>query len=151
MPVVFQKEPIDPQLAVPSILLASDRERLDSSLHDALRKEGFQVHFAGDYSGLENHLHRQAFDMVLLEVTGAHAVESAVATALRVKRAKADQFVGYLADTTLDASGLAGDGIFPRSAARLPQAIRTFLTDEASANPTSGDSQSSETAKRARL
>lgn len=140
MPVAFQQEPFGQLVSCPSILLASDRERVGSTLHDALREEGFAVHFAGDYSGLDAHLSRQPFDMVLLEVSGEHAVEMAVATALRVKRANADQFVGYLADPSLNASGLAGDGIFPRSAARLPEALRTFLADARPGNPQSGDS-----------
>lgn len=113
----------------PSILLASDRERLGSSLHTVLREAGFEVAFAGDYSGLDLHLNRRPFDMVLLEVTGEHAVEPAVETALRVKRANSGQFVGYLADPSLDASGLAGDGIFPRSAGKLPEALRRFFLD----------------------
>ena len=62
--------------------------------------------------------------MVLLEVTGEHAVEAAVAAALRVKRANASQFVGYLADASLETSGLAGDAVFPRSAARVEEALR---------------------------
>ena len=127
--MVDTKEPFAVTSENPSILLASDRERLGSSLHQALREAGFHVDFAGDYAHLDTHLHRRPFDMVLLEVTGAHAVEPAVATALRVKRANAEQFVGYLADSTLDSSGLAGDGIFPRSAGKLPEALRSFLLD----------------------
>lgn len=140
MPVVVPKEPIDRRSGYPSILLASDRERVGSSLQQSLREQGFEVHLAGDYSELAAHLDRQAFDLVLLEVTGEYAVESAVATALRVKRARADQLVGYIADSSLDARGLAGDGIFPRSAARLPQALRSFLADAASGDGRSAGS-----------
>jgi hypothetical protein len=147
MPVVVPKEPIDRRTGCPSILLASDRVRLGSSLQQSLREQGFEVHFAGDYSGLDAHLDRQSFDMVLLEVTGEYAVESAVATALRVKRARADQLVGYIADTPLDARGLAGDGIFPRNAARLPQALRSFLTDATSGGNRSADPDSGQSAK----
>jgi hypothetical protein len=132
MPVPFAKEPFGQPFGCPSILLASDTERLGNSLHKVLREEGFEVHFAGDYSGLDAHLNRQSFDMVLLEVTGEYAVEPAVETALRVKRANAGQFVGYLADAALDTSGLAGDGIFPRSTARLPEALRSFFTEDSS-------------------
>jgi PleD family two-component response regulator len=146
--MVVPKEPIDQRIDYPSILLASDLERVGSSLHQALRKEGFEVHFAGDYSGLDAHLDRQAFDMVLLEVTGEYAVESAVATALRVKRARTGQLVGYIADTSLDARGLAGDGIFPRSAARLSQALRSFLADTASGVGMSADSDSGHSAEK---
>jgi PleD family two-component response regulator len=130
MLMVDTKVPFGPTSENPSILLASDRERQGSSLHKILREAGFQVDFAGDYSDLDTHLNRQPFDVVLLEVTGAHAVEPAVETALRVKRANAGQFVGYLADSTLDSSGLAGDGVFPRSAGKLPDALRRFFLDD---------------------
>ena len=131
MPVAFTKEPFGPHLECPSILLASDTERLGTSLHRVLRDEGFQVRFAGDYSGLDVHLTRENYDVVLLEVTGEYAVEEAVATALRLKRANAAQFVGYVADSLLESSGLAGDGIFPRNSAKLPEALRRFFSDEA--------------------
>jgi PleD family two-component response regulator len=133
---MFADESMGRSFGCPSILLASDTERLGSTLHKILREEGFQVHFAGDYASLESHLTRATFDMVLLEVTGDYAVEPAVAAALRVKRANAGQFVGYLADSSLDASGLAGDGVFPRNATRLPSALRTFLADESAAPST---------------
>lgn len=114
----------------PSILLASDTERMGSSLHKLLQEQGFEVAFAGNYSGIQRILTRQSFDVILLEVTGEYAVEDAVATALRVKRANAEQFVGYLADSGLEASGLAGDGIFPRSATRLPEVLRNLFADD---------------------
>lgn len=114
----------------PSILLASDSEDRGGTLCGILRSAGFRVHFAGHYSHIEGALERRPFDVVLLEVTGAHAVEEAVEAALRVKRTRAGQFVGYLADASLDASGLGGDGIFPRSAGRLPAALRSRLSNE---------------------
>lgn len=120
----------------PSILLASNSERLGISLHKALQAHGFEVDFAGDYSAVDQHLNRRQFDIVLLEVTGEHAVEPAVQAALRVKRANAGQFVGYLADSSLDASGLAGDGIFPRSTTKLAGVLRNLLAgDEAGDGP----------------
>ncbi len=95
-----------------------------------LENAGFKVEYAGDYSRLDGALMRQEFDVILLEVTGEHAVEAAVETALRVKRANARQFVGYLADPALHSSGLAGDGIFPRSVNRLSTVLRGLLAVE---------------------
>jgi hypothetical protein len=134
MPVAVTKDPVGipsgfPPSENPSILLASDTERMGSSLHRALLNEGFAVHYAGDYAGLDKHLRSRGFDMVLLEVTGDYAVEPAVQAALLVKRHNAEQFVGYLADPALAASGLAGDGVFPRSTARLPEALRRFIAE----------------------
>jgi hypothetical protein len=136
MPVAVTKDPFGtpsgfPLPESPSILLASDTERMGNSLHRALRDEGFAVHYAGDYASLDTHLRAGRFDMVLLEVTGEHAVEPAVQAALHVKRGNREQFVGYLADPTLNASGLAGDGVFPRSTARLPEALRRFFAESA--------------------
>lgn len=132
MDVAFTKDSSGRLNGIPSILLASDTDRLGSSLHRALEEDGFEVAYAGNYSGILRILSRQNFDLVLLEVTGEYAVEDAVATALRVKRNNAEQFVGYLADSGLEASGLAGDGIFPRSSARLPQMLRRFFVDDGS-------------------
>jgi PleD family two-component response regulator len=111
----------------PRILLASDSANKGGSMRRLLENVGFQVEYAGDYSRLDEALHAQDFDAILLEVTGEHAVEAAVAAALRVKRANARQFVGYLADPALHASGLAGDGIFPRTAVRLSATLRGLL------------------------
>lgn len=135
MPMVDSKQsfPFAGLPAGPSILLASDSQRMGSSLHRVLLDEGFEVHFAGNYSNLDAHLTQRPFDIVLLEVTGDYAVEDAVHAALRVKRANSAQFVGYLADSALDASGLAGDGVFPRSAARLPDALRSFFAADSGA------------------
>ena len=99
-------------------------------MHQMLESEGFQVQYAGHYSQLESRHDIPAFDMVLLEVTGEHAVEPAVEAALRVKRAHTGQFVGYVADPQLHASGLAGDAIFPRNTAKLPGSLRAFLAEE---------------------
>lgn len=125
--MIYAKACFGQSLTGPSILLASDSARQGSSMHTALQGSGFPVHYAGDYSQLDGLLDGGQFDVVLLEVTGPHAVEPAVAAALRVKRANADQFVGYLADSELETSGLAGDAIFPRSVARLPEALRSFF------------------------
>jgi len=99
-------------------------------MHRALQEQGFSIEFVGDYSQLEAQLHAQPYDLVLLEVTGEHAVEPAVAAALRVKRANAKQFVGYLADASLETSGLAGDAVLPRNATKVPEALRRFIADE---------------------
>jgi len=112
-----------------SILLASDSDRHGNSMHELLREGGFAVDYAGGYSGIDTQLERRDFDVVLLEVTSEHAVESAVDAALRVKRANAGQFVGYLADADLETSGLAGDAVFPRNAEKLRNALRQFLAD----------------------
>lgn len=122
MMMIYAKDSVSP-----SILLASDSARQGSTMHRALQGSGFPIHYAGDYSQLDALLDGGEYDVVLLEVTGAHAVEPAVAAALRVKRANADQFVGYLADADLETSGLAGDAIFPRSVSRLPETLRSFF------------------------
>lgn len=117
-------------LANASILLASDSERHGNSIHQLLREDGFAIAYAGGYDGVDDQLEGRDFDVVLLEVTGEHAVESAVDTALRVKRANARQFVGYLADADLETSGLAGDAVFPRNAEKLRQALRRLMAEE---------------------
>ena len=117
------------RLTEPSILLASDSERHGNTMHRVLEQHGFAVEYAGDYAQVDSALNERKFDVVLLEVTGEHAVEPAVAAALRVKRGNATQFVGYLADAALQTSGLAGDAVLPRNAARLPEALRRFMAD----------------------
>ena len=92
-----------------------------------LQRYGFAVEYAGPYTGLDGLLNGRTWDFVLLEVTGEHAVEPAVAAALRVKRGNAGQFVGYLADANLETSGLTGDAVFPRSAERLEGALRRYM------------------------
>ncbi len=131
MPVMMtpSNKPLGEQLAEPSILLASDSERHGNTMHRALEQHGFAVQYAGDYAQLETVLHQRPFDVVLLEVTGEHAVEPAVEAALRVKKSNARQFVGYLADSNLSMSGLAGDAVFPRNASRLPEVLRRFMAD----------------------
>lgn len=113
-----------------SILLVSDSERMGRSVGRALEEAGFDVSFAGDYSRVEAAMLERPFDVVLLEVTGEHAVESAVEAALRVKRRDATQFVGYLADSSLFASGLGGDAILPRNTSLLPTQLRDRLSLE---------------------
>jgi len=98
-------------------------------MHRALRQQGFAVEYAGDYAQVIALLRARRFDVVLLEVTGEHAVEPAVAAALEVKRGNAQQFVGYLADASLETSGLAGDAVMPRSAAKVEDALRRYVRD----------------------
>ncbi|MGA7352757.1 MAG: hypothetical protein WA891_13075 [Acidobacteriaceae bacterium] len=128
MPVMMTQsgERSDRPKADLSILLASDSERHGLTMHRALQERGLAVEFAGTYAEVDGRMHGRSYDMVLLEVTGQHAVEPAVAAALRVKRANASQFVGYLADASLETSGLAGDAVLPRSAARVEEALRRF-------------------------
>jgi PleD family two-component response regulator len=114
----------------PSILLASDAEDRGKAVGMVLTDAGFRVQFAGDYSRVEGAMDGNRYDLVLLEVSSEQAVEPAVEAALRVKRADAAQFVGYLADASLSASGLGGDGIFPRNAIKLPAALRSRLASE---------------------
>jgi hypothetical protein len=113
-----------------SILLASDSEDRGRAVGRALEDAGFRVRFAGGYSGVEDAMDEDRYDMILLEVSSVEAVEPAVEAALRVKRTDAGQFVGYLADASLSTSGLGGDGVFPRSASRLPGALRSRLAAE---------------------
>ena len=127
--MTYTEQSCGPFLADRSIVLASDSERMGSTLQRALAGSGFSVHYAGDYGQLDSLLRRRSFDVVLLEVTGQYAVEEAVAAALRVKRANAGQFVGYLADAALESSGLAGDAVFPRSTTKLPEALRSFFSE----------------------
>ena len=127
--MTYKKARIGP-LANASILLASDSERHGNSIHRLLQEDGFAIQYAGSYSGIEDHLKGKDFDVVLLEVTGEHAVEPAVDTALRVKRANAAQFVGYLADADLENSGLAGDAVFPRNVEKLRDALRRILAED---------------------
>lgn len=117
-------------LAEGAIVLASDSERHGRTMHRALEEQGLPVEFAGSYAQLDDRMRQKKFEVVLLEVTSEHAVEAAVEAALRVKRAHPGQFVGYVADAHLDTSGLAGDAILPRSAMRLPEALRSLLGGE---------------------
>lgn len=119
----------------PSILLAGDSEGNAASLRRVLEQAGFEVSFAGDFSCLEQALDLRQFDVILLDVSGEHAVEAAVQAALRVRRANRRQFIGYLADASLGTSGLGGDGIFPRRPAELPKALRDRLAAETWGEP----------------
>ncbi|MBT9331264.1 response regulator [Paracidobacterium acidisoli] len=112
----------------PHILLGCDSPTLCDSIHRLIQEAGFQVQLAGDYAEVETLLHRHNHDVVLLDVSAPEAVEAAVQTALRLKRANAAQFVGYLADPHLGASGLTGDAVFPRSPVALPQALHNFFS-----------------------
>jgi PleD family two-component response regulator len=114
----------------PSILLSGDNARTASMLHQALLDEGFQVQLAAPYRELEPAWQMQHPPIVLLEVSGAHSVEAAVHAALQLKRRDPLQFVGYLADPALHASGLAGDGIFPRTSGQLAKALRRRFRDD---------------------
>lgn len=113
-----------------SILLASDSGERGARVRHALEQAGFHVVYAGEYEGVETALGSGNFDLVLLEVTGQHAVEAAVSAALRIKRTNSEQIVGYLADASLSNSGLAGDGVFPRNSTSLPSVLRSFLRAE---------------------
>jgi|HubBroStandDraft_5_1064220.scaffolds.fasta_scaffold174719_2 PleD family two-component response regulator len=128
MPVMMtqSKQPSNRPRADPSILLASDSERHGKMMHRALQQQGMAIEYAGDYSQVDDLLGARNYDVVLLEVTGEHAAEQAVAAALRVKRANAKQFVGYLADASLKSSGLAGDAVYPRNPVKVEEAVRKF-------------------------
>lgn len=128
--MAYSKMPFGDPLQSPSILLASDSEVSGHTVHQKLAGEGFTIQYAGAYGEIDSRLDDERFDMILLEVTGEHAVEPAIGTALRIKRSNPGQFVGYLADPALDASGLAGDAVFPRSPSKLPDKLRTFLAEE---------------------
>jgi hypothetical protein len=108
----------------PLILLSGDNDRTTTLLHHSLADEGFQVQRAPGYHDLETLWQQQRHPMVLLEVSGPQGVEAAVDTALNLKRRDPQQFVGYLADPVLHTSGLAGDGIFPRTPDQLASALR---------------------------
>jgi PleD family two-component response regulator len=106
------------------ILLSSDNHRLISPLRNALLRAGFFVDLASDYRHLELLWQQLRHDVVLLEVTYPDSVEPATETALSIKRQDAQQFIGYLADSALQMSGLTGDAIFSRDARSLPKALR---------------------------
>lgn len=113
---------------LPLILLSGDNARTVIPLHRSLLNEGFRVQFAAYYElEMEWKLHRHP--VVLLEVAGAHSVETAIKAALKLKRHDPQLFVGYLADPLLHTSSLAGDAVFPRDAAQLAKALRTHFGD----------------------
>lgn len=113
--------------ALPLILLASDQPLQAARLDYALREQNLAVKFAPGYAQIEPLAKAHESAIVLLEVSRHESVEAAVALALRIKRINAYQFVGYLADSTLHSSGLAGDGIFPRTAQHLAHALQVHF------------------------
>lgn len=115
---------------LPPILLSGDNERTALILRQALAEEGFRVQLALGYHELEDLWQQHRNPMVLLEVSGPQAVEDAVDTALRLKCQDPRQFVGYIADPMLQTSGLAGDGVFPRSSEKLTRALRRHFRQQ---------------------
>ncbi|HEX5236319.1 MAG TPA: hypothetical protein VFW25_13415 [Silvibacterium sp.] len=117
----------------PVVLLSGDNTRSALMLHQALVNHGLRVHFAPSYDELEplwqQHRNSAASPIVLLEVSGAHAVEPAVHAALQLKHRDPLLFIGYVADPTLHTSGLAGDAIFPRSPDQLANALQHHFAD----------------------
>jgi hypothetical protein len=109
---------------IPLILLASDNPQVASHIHRTLEQEGLSVRLAPGYGELEPLSQSHLSAIVLIEVSHQQSVEAAVNLALRLKRRNASRFVGYLADPILHTSGLAGDGIFPRSTHYLTTALQ---------------------------
>jgi CheY-like chemotaxis protein len=109
------------------ILLGSDNRHLISAISSGLLGAGFNVDTADDYHHLEKLWQQLRHEVVLFEVSHPESVESATASALRIKRQDAQQFIAYLADSDLFMSGLTGDAIFSRDARQLPQALRETL------------------------
>lgn len=116
--------------ASPRILLSSDCHHLISSVRNALLRAGFYVDLASDYGHLELLWQQLRHDVILFEVCQPSSIESATESAIRIKRQDAQQFIGYLADASLQMSGLTGDAIFTRDAQKLPQALRDVLDDQ---------------------
>ena len=115
----------------PLILLSGDNARTTTLLYDSLTEQGFRVQLAPTYQDAETLWLRDRPSMVLLEVSGSHAVESAVHLALQLKRHDHQVFVAYLADPVLYSSGLAGDAVFPRTTRHLTTALREHFDGEA--------------------
>jgi len=113
----------------PLILLSGDNARTAFPLYLALLGQGFRVEFAPTYVELETAWQQDRHPVVLLEVSHVGSVEAAVGAAMRLKRQDNRQFVGYLADSFLRTSGLAGDAIFPRDSEQLAKALRVHLSD----------------------
>lgn len=116
--------------SLPRVLLSSDNHHLVSSLRNALLRAGFNVDLASDYTHLEMLWGQLRHDVVLLEVSYPASIEPATEAALRIKRQDAQQFIGYLADTSLQMNGLTGDAIFSRDAHKLPRALRAALNEQ---------------------
>lgn len=100
-------------------------------LYQSLTEHGFRVQLAPTFKDAERLWLRDRPSMVLLEVSGAHAVESAVHLALQLKRHDHQVFIAYLADPVLYSSGLAGDAVFPRTTRHLTTALREHFDSEA--------------------
>ncbi len=115
----------------PLILLSGDNARTVLPLHRSLLGQGFRVQFA-PYFELETEWKLHRHPVVLLEVSGAHSVETAITAALELKRHDPHQFVGYLADPLLHTSGLAGDAVFPRDPDQLGDALRNHFESDPS-------------------
>ena len=115
--------------ASPRILLSSDSHHLISSVRNALLRAGFSVDLASDYGHLELLWQQLRHDVVLFEVCQPSSIESATESAIRIKRQDAQQFIGYLADASMQMSGLTGDAIFSRDAHKLPQALREIFDE----------------------
>lgn len=120
--------------SLPLILLSGDNSSSALTLHHSLLNHGLDVRFAPSYDQLESlweqHRDSKASLIVLLEVSGAHAVETAVQSALQLKHRDPLLFIGYIADPALHTSGLAGDALFPRSADQLAIALQSHFADE---------------------
>lgn len=117
--------------ASPLILLSGDNVRTTALLYQSLTEQGFRIQLAPTYKDAETLWLRDRPSVVLLEVSGAHAVESAVHLALQLKRHDNQVFVAYLADPVLYSSGLAGDAVFPRTTRHLTTALREHFDSEA--------------------
>jgi len=115
---------------LPRILISGDNPHTVHMLHRALLDQGFHAEIAVAYHELVAMGQQQRHAMVLLEVSSACNVEAAVDAALQLKRRDPLQFVGYLADPVLHASGLAGDAIFPRASNQLIRALRSHFLNE---------------------
>ena len=113
--------------SAPRILLGSDNQQLVSAISSSLLQAGFPVETADGYHHLEPLWHRNRHEVILIEVSQPGSVESAIASALRIKQQHPHQFIAYLADANLATSGLAGDAILSRDARRLPNLLGSLL------------------------
>ncbi|GEM_PF-6949768 len=113
--------------STPRILLGSDKHRLVIPLRNVLLKARFTVDLGSDYRHAELLWGELRHDIVLLEVSHPRSIESAIATALRIKGRDPRQFIAYLTDSALESSGLTGDAILPRDPERLPRALREIM------------------------
>ncbi len=107
-----------------TILLASDHPQQRNPIGRVLASAGYVVESAGSFTQAIQTWRPSRFGYVLLEVSSIHAVNRAVEAALAIKRRDPRQFVAYLADPVLHASGLIADAIFPRNPDRLLSLLR---------------------------